>query len=225
MQTSYLARPSAGATGTGIVVGFEMFGVTGYVRRVADRLAALGHLAVVPDFYHRFGAGPELPATADGRARGLELLSRLDRPMVRDDVEAAVATLRAAGASSIGGLGLSVGGHLLFYGATQVRFDALATLYPGWLTTPAFPFAGPEPTLDLAGRLAAFATRTLVLVGADDHLVDAGPIAAGLEDAGVDHEVVVYPDTPHGYFCDERDTWRAAPAADTWRRGTTLFEV
>lgn len=135
--------------------------------------------------------------------------------MVRDDVEAAVEELRATGAERIGGLGLSVGGHFLFYGAAQVAFDSLAVLYPGWLTTPTFPFAGPEPTLDLA----AHQTRTLVLVGADDHLVDAAPIEKRLAEEGVDHEVVVYPETPHGYFCDERDTWRPGAAADTWAKG------
>lgn len=219
MYTSY----PASRTGTGVVVGFEMFGLTGYVRRIADRLAALGHLAIVPDFYHRFGENLALPATAEGREQGIELLKRIDRTMIRDDVEAAVDELRAAGAQRIGGLGLSVGGHFLFYGATQTRFDVLATLYPGWLTTPTFPFTGPEPTLDLADRLAAHETRTLVLVGADDQLVDPALIESALAEANVDHEVVVYPDTPHGYFCDERDTWRPGPAADTWVRLEALL--
>ncbi|MFG1928362.1 dienelactone hydrolase family protein [Cryptosporangium sp. NPDC048952] len=73
--------------------------------------------------------------------------------------------------------------------------------------------------------MATNRTRTLVFVGADDHLVDAAPIAERLAEEGVDHEVVIYPDTPHGYFCDEWDTWRPAPAADTWAKVTALFEV
>jgi carboxymethylenebutenolidase len=228
---AYVARPARGGTGSAVLVGFEMFGLTDYVCRVTDRLASLGHTALAPDFYHRFGERLALPVTDAGREQGFGLLRRIDRSMIRADVQAAVGYLRADGADGadgadkINGLGLSVGGHFLFYGATQVPFDALALLYPGWLTTPTFPFAGPEPTLDLTANLAAHGTRTLVLVGADDHVVDAAPIEARLTTEKVDHEVVVYPDTPHGYFCDERETWRRHEAEDTWIRVTTLFSA
>ncbi|WP_425558368.1 dienelactone hydrolase family protein [Cryptosporangium japonicum] len=46
----------------------------------------------------------------------------------------------------------------------------------------------------------------------------AGQIEKRLTEDGVDYEVVVYRGAPHGYFADERDTWRPEPAADTWRR-------
>jgi carboxymethylenebutenolidase len=33
----------------------------------------------------------------------------------------------------------------------------------------------------------------------------------------------VYPDTPHGFFCPERDTYRPGPAADAWVRTRRLL--
>jgi carboxymethylenebutenolidase len=35
--------------------------------------------------------------------------------------------------------------------------------------------------------------------------------------------VAVYPDTPHGFLADERDTFRPDAAADAWRRLAALL--
>jgi len=37
--------------------------------------------------------------------------------------------------------------------------------------------------------------------------------------------MVSYPGTPHGFFCDERDTYRPAAAADAWQRLTKLLAM
>ena len=61
----------------------------------------------------------------------------------------------------------------------------------------------------------------LFLVGEDDHLDSAAQreqIVAELDRAGVRHELVAYPGTPHGFLCHERDTYRPEVAADAWRR-------
>jgi carboxymethylenebutenolidase len=221
---AYVARPAEGAdTAPGVVVAFEMFGLTNYVRRITDRVAALGYNAIAPDFYHRFGDQIELKATAEGREQGLALLQKLDRADVLADFQAALDFLDAP---RVAAFGMSVGGHLAYYAATQLPFDALVAFYPGWLTSTEFPFGRPEPTVTLSAGLAASGTRALVLTGADDHLLDAtrrAEIEGALSAAGVDHELVVYPDTPHGYFCDERDTHRPDAADDSWRRVTELF--
>jgi len=89
---AFLARPFWGGPWPAILLGFEMFGVTGYLRRVAGQLAAAGYLALVPDFYHSQNAGgpaTELTADAAGRARGLELINGLRRDQVTADVIAA----------------------------------------------------------------------------------------------------------------------------------------
>ena len=47
--------------------------------------------------------------------------------------------------------------------------------------------------------------------------------AGALRHAGVRHQLVVYPDAPHGFFCDERGTYRPGPAEDAWRRTLDLL--
>lgn len=66
----------------------------------------------------------------------------------------------------------------------------------------------------------------LFLVGDGDHLFSVeqrDQIAERLRDDGVNHEMVIYPDTPHGFFCHERDTYRPAEADDAFARLTGLL--
>jgi carboxymethylenebutenolidase len=202
-----------------VLVGFEMFGVTEYVRGVADRIATLGYTAVVPDFYHRSGRRIALPATADGRTRGLELLSQVTRDGVDRDLAALLDQLPGPHAM----VGLSVGGHIAYYAATRFPLAAVAAFYPGWLTDGTIPLGRPTPTLELTAGIKG---RLLFLVGDGDHLFTSAvrdEIAARLRDDAVDHDFVVYPDTPHGFFCHERDTYRADAATDAFSRVTALL--
>ncbi|MCA1703177.1 MAG: dienelactone hydrolase family protein [Actinobacteria bacterium] len=87
-MSAYVARPAGQIAPSTVIVGFEMFGLSRYIRAVTERIAGLGYTAVAPDFYHRSGDRIELPPTAEGRERGLELLQDLDRPGVIADVQA-----------------------------------------------------------------------------------------------------------------------------------------
>lgn len=234
MMSAYLARPAEPGAHPAVLVGFEMFGVTGYVRAVAERLARAGYVAMVPDFYHRHrsdgGTHVELNADDEGRSRGLELVAELRREKARADVQAAVNHL--AGLSVSSGtpamLGLSAGGHIAYYAATQVPLAALVVFYPGWLTETQIALSRPEPTLALTPRIAELGTPVLFLVGDSDHLFTPAQreqIAAQLQQAGVRHELVAYPDAPHGFFCDERDTYRPEAAADAWSRVMALLDA
>jgi carboxymethylenebutenolidase len=228
---AWLARPQQSGTWPAVLIGFEMFGITGFLRDVAGRFAAAGYLALVPDYYHwQSAAGEPVDLAADeaGRSRGLELINGLDRAQVRADAAACAAALAARPESSgrLAVFGMSAGGHISFYAGTQLPLDALVLLYPGWLATAGTGLSQPGPLLGLAGELAGQGTPLLMLAGADDHLYgpgELGQIEAALAAAGVQHELVVYPATPHGFFCPERDTYRPAQAADAWARTMRLL--
>jgi carboxymethylenebutenolidase len=227
----YLARPAGPGPWPAVLLGFEMFGITGYLRAVAAQVAAAGYLALVPDFYHWQADGEtpiELPANADGRNRGFELVNGLRREQVQADVRAAIAHLAArpdcTGQAAM--IGLSAGGHIAYYAATQVPLAALAVFYPGWLTGKQIGLSNPEPVLASTPGLAALRTPVLIMAGGTDQLYEPGDldaIEAQLTSDGVRHELVVYPDTPHGFACFERDTYRPEAAADAWARTHRLL--
>lgn len=132
----------------------------------------------------------------------------------------------APAAGRVAMLGCSLGGHLAYLAATRFELAAAAVFYGGWLTTTDIPLSRPEPTIELTPGIAARRGRVLYLVGDGDHAVppDArARIESALRLADVRHEMVVYPDTPHGFFCDVRDTYRDPQAQDAWRRVRSLF--
>jgi carboxymethylenebutenolidase len=125
-------------------------------------------------------------------------------------------------------LGLSVGGHIAYYAATQVPLAALVVFYPGWLAGRDIALSQPEPTLELTDRIARLGTPVLFLLGETDQLFTAeqrAQIAATLAEQGPRFELVVYPDTPHGFLCDERETYRPKEAADAWTRTLALLST
>src|SRR4051795_7300133 len=192
-MTVHSARRADALPRPAVLVGFEMFGLTGYVSGIAERLARAGYLALVPDFYHRHadnGSPVALPADTAGRERGLALVATLGRQQVRDDVQAVVDHVEKdpAADGAVAMLGLSAGGHIAFYAATQVPLAAVAMFYPGWLTPAGTALSRPDPLLALAPRIAALGTPVLVLLGEADHLYTADDrvaISAALHDAGV----------------------------------------
>jgi carboxymethylenebutenolidase len=213
----YIARPPSGGAQHRVVLGHQLFGVDAPVRAFADRLAAAGCHVVVPDLYHRTAPGVELAQDDAGRARGFELLHALDRDEVVADVAGAVEVL-GGDPGRVSMVGLSMGGHVAYLAAARLGLAATVVLYPGWLTGTQIALSRPAPTVTLTPAITG---RLLFLVGAEDHVVppaDVATVGAALRDAGVSHEIVVYPDTPHAFLLPGAPTYRPDPAADAWLR-------
>src|SRR5437660_510251 len=89
---AYLVRPAAHGEHPLVLVTPELWGVTTDIRAVADRVAALGYTAIVPDFYHRADADTEfgIAETPEGRVKVFDLLGRITRDEILADVTAAL---------------------------------------------------------------------------------------------------------------------------------------
>ncbi|MQY03788.1 dienelactone hydrolase family protein [Actinomadura macrotermitis] len=212
---------AAGRPGApGVIVAPELFGADDHLQEVTRRIARLGYRAVLPDFHHRTRPRAALPYGEEGRAQGFALLDHLTRDGVLADVAAAIGHL---GGGRIGMVGFSAGGHLAVLAAARLDIAVAAAFYPGWLTNTGIPVSRPEPTITLADGIKG---RLLIEVGEDDHAVpreDRELIARRLTAAGVKHEIAVHPGTPHGFFCDRRDTYRPEAAAAAWERVSALL--
>jgi len=220
----YLARPTTGKH-PGVLVFMEIFGINSHIRDVAQRIAREGYVALAPDYFHRTGPGVEYGYDEEGMERGMALLAALRADEMISDVNAAISWLRTRAdiqSDRIGAIGFCIGGHMAYLSACETAVSCVASFYGGGIAAPEGP-GGAESTI---GRTHKIKGRILCLFGANDGYIppdQAEAIAAALEAAGVNHETVVYPGADHGFFCDQRDSYQTAAAADAWDRVKALF--
>ncbi|MER6145536.1 dienelactone hydrolase family protein [Streptomyces sparsogenes] len=222
---AYVATPSEGKPAATVVVGMELFGITAWVQRVCERLAAAGYAVVAPDFYWRQARRADLGYDDVGRKEGFRLLGHLSREGVAADTDAALAFGRELGAGPARAFaGFSLGGHLGILAATRLPLDTVISCYGGWTLDGGIPLAEPEPPLALAGAqvLAGHDTMVLGLVGGQDFLISADEwqrLGRRLAQAGVRHELLDYPHAEHGFLCEDRpDSYDPNASADAWER-------
>lgn len=226
---AYLARPEGEGRYPAVIVGMELFGVNEHLCDVTRRVARLGYVAIAPNFYHRTLPKASLPFGEAGRAQGFEHLNALQRDTALHDVRAVLGFLHRNDhvAGPTGFLGFSMGGHIAYLAATQFDIAASAVFYGGWLANTDIALSRPEPTLALTAGIARHGGKLVYFAGGKDHAVTAeqrAQIAEALKAAHVRHELVVYPEAQHGFFCELRETFDEAARDDAWARVQALLK-
>jgi carboxymethylenebutenolidase len=128
---AYVARPAT-APAPAVIVIQEIYGVNAVMRAVADRLAAAGFLAVVPDLFWRIEPGIDLTdKTPEGNARAFELFGIFDADAGVRDIAATIDTVRALPecTDKVGAVGYCLGGKLAFLTAARTDSDASVSYY------------------------------------------------------------------------------------------------
>ena len=109
----YLAEPANAAAAPGIVVIQEWWGLNDQIRGVAEKLAAAGYRALVPDLYRG--------QVALGANEAQHLMEGLDFGVAAgQDVRGAVQYLKASGSARVGVTGFCMGGALTLLSAVNV---------------------------------------------------------------------------------------------------------
>lgn len=210
---AFLAKPSGGPAPAVIVIQ-EAFGLNAHIKDVAQRVAAEGYVALAPDVFWRGGKGRT--AGYDQLPQALQLMGELNDADIVADVASAVRYLEGQAsvrADRIGITGFCMGGRVSFLAAASLpdKIRAAAPFYGGGIPV--------EKTSGLKGPVLAF-------FGEDDPFIPLDQVERLKQEAarlGKRVEVVVYPKAPHGFFCNERDSYRPDAAADSWRRLKDFF--
>jgi carboxymethylenebutenolidase len=122
--------PAAG-TGPGVLVIQEIYGVSEYIRAVAEDLAALGYVAAAPDLFWRLQPGYQAAHDEAGLQASLAMGSRFDFEQGVADAAAAVAQLRGLPevTGGTGAVGFCLGGSIAYVLAAQGGLDAALSFY------------------------------------------------------------------------------------------------
>lgn len=223
----YLVRGAATAPAPAMIVIHEAMGLVEHTRDVANRLAALGYVALAVDLYTREGGPPPM----DDRSAVMERLFSMPDERVIGDLEGAVDHLRARPEVSgrVGCIGFCMGGrYTLLLACSSDRLDAAVDCWGGFIdrSTPEERATAPRPTppLELAARLHC---PLLAAIGAEDQNPSpalAAELARAAGESGRPVQVDVYEDAGHAFFADYRPTYRPHAAALLWDRVVPFLE-
>ena len=127
---AYLALPASGY-GPGIVVLQEIFGITGYIRSVADWYAAHGFVALAPDLFWRMERNVQLSDKGNDWNKAIEFYQRLDEAKAVEDAAAALKFLKQSAACSgrAGAVGFCLGGNLAYLLSARFKPDCAVGYY------------------------------------------------------------------------------------------------
>ncbi len=174
-----------------VVVIHEIFGLTDWIRAVADQLAADGFIAVAPDLLSGKGRGGGGTDSFPSRDDVTKAVSGLDRGEVirRLDAVRAHALALPAAAGTSASIGFCWGGSTSFAWATAQPALAAAVVYYG--TAP-----------DDEAALARIHAPVLGLYGGEDARVGATiePTRAAMRKLGKSYEAHVFDGAGHGFL-------------------------
>lgn len=213
---SFVVYPERRDNAPVVIVIQEIYGLSDWIRGVADQLAADGFIAIAPDLLSGMGpggGGTAAYATRDDVVAGVRQLTP-EESMRRLDAVFAYARTIPSASGRVGTVGYCWGGGASFnYAVHQPELDA-AVVYYG--TSPA----------DVAVYRQINAP-VLGLYGEDDQRVNATiPTARdAMGPLGKSYEVEIYPGAGHGFLRAQADregaNMRATQAA--WPRTIAFF--
>lgn len=216
---AYVAQPKENGPHPGIVVIQEAFGVNDHIKKVTDRLAAEGYVAIAPDIFHR-EAERIIPYSEMPKA--IATLQRVVDSKAMEDVGAAIAHLKSQSsvkANSIGVIGFCMGGRLAYLTAAHHANDIKAAVpyYGGGI-----PAGNPSPL----SRTGEIKCPMYLFFGAKDQLIPMDHVSQinnELTSKKVPFQMKIYPEAGHGFNCDDRGSYHEASAKDAWEKTKAFF--
>ncbi|MBV8947015.1 MAG: dienelactone hydrolase family protein [Solirubrobacterales bacterium] len=211
-----LAEVGTGREGA-VVILPDVRGLYPFYSELAERFAQAGYPAIALDYFGRTaGLGPR-----DEEFEYMPHVQQLKVPQVQEDTAAAIAALQErTGVDRVATVGFCLGGFESFLaGADMTDLTAVVGFY-GVLDGSRMGIAGP---LDRAGEIRV---PLLGLFGGADQAIPVEQVEqfdARLTEAGLDHEIHVYPGAPHSFF-DRRYEEHAQASEDAWRRMLAFLE-
>jgi carboxymethylenebutenolidase len=220
---AYRAMSQRGGPFPIVLVVEEIFGVHEHIKDICRRLAKLGYFAVAPELYARQG---DVSKIEDFREIVSKVVSKVPDAQVISDLDATAewaAKTKKGNGDKLAITGFCWGGRIVWlYAAHNPALKAGVAWY-GRLTGDKDELH-PKHPVDLADSLKA---PVLGLYGGADMGIPPDSVEKmrlALEIAEQKSEIIVYPDTPHGFYADYRPSYRKEQAEEGWKRMLDWFK-
>ena len=222
------ARPATAPPKAAVLVLPEVFGVNGWVRGVAERLAAAGYAALAMPIFARTAPAFEASYDAAGLEAGRQHRDLVSAAGLLADASLAIAWLQAQpglAGRPVGCVGFCFGGHLALIAATLEQVGATCDFYGARVSS--FRPGGGAPTLALLPQIGG---DLICFCGDQDPLMPPEELAAieqALQASGPaerQRRLIIATGAGHGYMCEARGDYQAQAAEAGWQQMLELFE-
>jgi carboxymethylenebutenolidase len=219
----YRAMPAKGGPFPVVLVVQEIFGVHEHIKDICRRLAKLGYFAVAPELYARQGDVSNLTDIPEIISK---VVSKVPDAQVMADLDATVDWAKKSekgNAAKLAITGFCWGGRIVWLYAVHNKDLKAGVAWYGRLTDKKDDLHPAHP-LDLVDNLKA---PVLGLYGAADQGIPVESVEkmkSAVKAAGKPCEIVLYPDTPHGFYADYRPTYRKDQAEEGWKKLQEWFK-
>lgn len=221
---AYRAMPATGGPFATLVVIQEIFGVHEHIRDLCRRFAKLGYFAVAPALYAREG---DVSGISNVQEIIAKVVSKVPDAQVAKDIDATVAWAKTTGKADttrLGVTGFCWGGRQTWLYAIHNPQVKAAVAWYGPLGGKADDLR-PKTVLEAVGDLKV---PVLGLYGGADNgipVADVDKMKVALKGTNTSSEIVLYPDTPHGFNADYRPSYRPEQAKDGWNKLQAWFKA
>ena len=224
---AYIARPNAKGRFPVVVVIPEVFGLHEYIRDICRRLAKLGYVAISPDLFIRQGN----PAVVTDFAAVRKIVGEASEAQVMSDVASSLTFIKAqkyADPAKIAITGFCWGGAIVWLASARFKDIKAGVAWYGRLSAPKpNEFLGePNRTWPLqvvtklnSPVLGLYAGKDGGIPVSDVDAMRRALVAA----RKVGSDLVLYPDSQHGFHADYRASYDPKAAADGWTRMLAHF--
>ncbi|NCV78633.1 MAG: dienelactone hydrolase family protein [Burkholderiaceae bacterium] len=224
---AYISRPEKASGSLPIVIVVsEIFGVHEYIADTTRRFAKLGYLAIAPEFFTRAGDPNTFGTIAEIQSN---IVAKTPDVQVLADLKAAIAWAGKNGGDlkKVGVTGFCWGGRITWLSATLPEVKAGVAWYGRLVGDKTA--NNPRQPVEIAADLKA---PVLGLYGSADtgipldtvEQMKAALAKASSNPAAKASKFEIYPDAPHAFHADYRNTYREGPAKDGWAKCLAWFK-
>lgn len=199
-----------------IIIFHEAFGVNDHIKDVCHRFAEHGYFVVAPELYHRHGTHLEFPYS--GRSDAMTYLKELTHENLNTDIQAVMDMLHeipSVDSTRIATVGFCVGGYISVFAAARFSLAGSIAFYGAGMLheRPGF---GLKPLKD---QFKDINSPLLLFFGQNDSSIpidEVHQLQNILEQEGKAFRSVIFENSSHGFFCDQRKSYNKLAAQDAW---------
>jgi carboxymethylenebutenolidase len=211
-----VALPEGKGPFPAVMVFQEAWGVNGYMRGIADRLAKEGYLAVVPELFHRTAPAGFEAAYGDFSVVAPHFQALTPEHLI-NDVRSTYDWLMTQDnviKDKIGCIGFCLGGRVSFIANCNVKLAASVSFYGGQTHTVA----------DMAAT--ASGPHLMFWGGKDTHILQehVTTVVDAFKANSKDYINVVVSYADHAFFNNERPAYNAEAASEAWGMTKVFFK-